>query len=597
MSRGPTRFIIKVGYACNNNCLFCHSSTHKHLAAPSTEEVVRRIHAAQEAGAKSVLFSGGEPTIRRDLVELAEECRRCGLSPGLVTNARMLSYGPLLKRLLALGLDYVYMSLHGTEKVHEEMTRAPGSFKQSMKACIALSRAGLSSLTCNAVVTAHNLNELPSLVTLLSGLPGITIKFTYVEPKGSALLDSSLVPSPPTAAAAVGRALDFGLEQGLPLERFGVDGLPHCLDGRFRQLQQDMFSHGILAMREVDEESFYPVDYANMCKRAGCRGCLTGDDCRGTWCKAYDMFGDDWLQPRLGGVSNSYNYFPAAGDVEAQARSLALEEEGCDTTWFQTDTCDFSEEELLFTRDGVEQVYLQLDEAALLTDFPSQLRKLLRVEPALGRATSPIFEVLEDDLFSRCEAPVRRILSSLSGAVLDVGCGQTRYGELFDEKLAGDEMSYVGVDPAPGEAVADLARSGRIKLHRRPIEDVQLERGVFDWVLVLRSHAHLHDLWGAYSRILGALKWGGRLLVVDNVAFGLVRKEQSRSVVEALPAGEAREHIRNHRLSEAAAFLQRFPLVELERHDVSRETANQWALLLQKCWPGGTWGKDTYPVA
>lgn len=593
----PTRFIIKVGYACNNNCLFCHSSPHKHLPPPPAGEITDRIRQAQEAGADAVLFSGGEPTIRRDLVELAEECRHLGLSFGLITNGRMLSYGPLLKRLLRLGMDYVYMSLHGPQGVHDETTQAPGSFLQSMAACAALDRAGLPELTCNAVVTTRNLEELSGLVARLAPFEKTTIKFTYVEPRGSALQDSSLVPSPEIAAAAIGRALNHGRRLGLPPVRFGVDGLPHCLDGRFPQLQNDMFTHGIAALREVDESSFYPIDYGNMSKSRRCRGCLLGDACRGTWRKTFEMFSDAWLRPKTGGVANSYNYFPAeAGpSAGADARSIAVRRRGS-MSWYSTDTADFTDLELLRVRDGLEQVYLQLDDAPYVTDFPSQLRKLTRVEAKHDR-TGPLFEVMEEDLFSVCEAPVRRILSSLSGSVLDVGCGQTRYGDLFEDKLRSGQIAYVGLDPAPGETIRSLAKEGRIGMVQSPVEDARLKRGQFDWILVLRSHAHLLDLWGAYSRMLGALKWGGRLLVVDNIAFGLVRERSPRGAVESLPAGAAREHKRNHTVLQAATFLKRFPLVELERHEVTRETANQWALLLKKSWPGGPGGADTYPAA
>jgi pyruvate-formate lyase-activating enzyme/SAM-dependent methyltransferase len=593
----PTRFIIKVGYACNNNCLFCHSSPHKHLPPPPAGEIVDRIRQAQEAGADGVLFSGGEPTIRRDLTELAEECRRRGLSFGLITNGRMLSYGPLRKRLLRLGMDYVYMSLHGSQGVHDETTRSPGSYAQSMSAGAALNRAGLPELTCNAVVTNRNVHELAELVALLAPLERATIKFTYVEPKGSALQDSSLVPSPEAAAAAIGRALDHGQRLGLPPARFGVDGLPHCLDGRFLHLQNDMFTHGIAALREVDEETFYPIDYGNMGKSPRCRGCLLGDGCRGTWLKTLDMFSDACLRPTTGGVANSYNYFPteAAPPAKAQARAVSIRREDS-TNWYATDTADFSDRELLAVRDQLEQVYVQLDDAPYVTDFPAQLRKLRRVEAGDGR-NFPLFEVMKNDLFLASETPVRRILSSLTGSVLDVGCGQTRYGNLLEDKLISGEISYVGVDPDPGEAIRRLAEAGRIGLTHSPIEDAVFQRERFDWVLVLRSHAHLLDLWGAYARMLGALKWGGRLLVVDNMAFGLVREKSPRHAIEALPAGERREHIRNHSLEQAADFLRRFPLVELERHVVTSQTANQWTLLLKKSWPSGASGTDTYPAA
>ena len=97
-----------------------------------------------------------------------------------------------------------------------------------------------------------------------------------------------------------------------------------------------------------------------------------------------------------------------------------------------------------------------------------------------------------------------------------------------------------------------------------------------------------------YPAVLSALRWGGRLLVVDNVSFGLVRPTVTEAAIKALPPGEGIEHLRDHDQRDAASFLQRFPLVEVERQAVGPTTANQWLLLYQKLWPGGQTGHDTY---
>ncbi len=584
------RFIIKLGYPCNNACLFCHASDCPSDLRLSTESALARIRDAQEMGATGVLFSGGEPTIRKDLPELAAECARLGLRPGLITNGRMLSYKPLLKKLLKAGLDYVYMSLHGPEAVHEAITQVPGSFAQSWQAIRLM--AGIEGLqfTVNAVVVNQNLPHLQEVTNLLLSLPRVRVKFTYVEPKGSVLNDLEIVPAPRTAAQCISELLDDAAGRGIPLHRFGIDGLPHCLDRRFGSLQDDMFSHGIAALREVDEDHFYPIDYANMAKPPVCRGCLLGDRCRGSWRKTFELFGHDLLGPVRGGIANSFNYFPAP-NVGSPARSVTLDYPELDTHYV-TDTGDYNDAQLLNIRDRLGQIYLQLDDQPMVNDFPNQLQKL---RPVAGK--KGLFEPQPGDPFGPAEQRVRRILSGLTGRVLDVGCGQTRYQDLLEQKLAGGEISYVGLDPFPGDSVRALAASQSIELRVQSIEDGVFERGEFDWVLVLRSHNHLCDLWTAYTRILGALKWGGRLLVVDNVSFGLVRPKVNQKAILALPSGAGLEHLRDHDHQAAADFLQRFPLQLVTRHEVGPDTANQWLLLYQKLWPGGQVGRDTYRAA
>ena len=392
----------------------------------------------------------------------------------------------------------------------------------------------------------------------------------------------------PTAAAqALAEVLDAAGQAGVPLSRFGVDGIPHCLDRRFQALQDDMFSHGICALREVLEDHFYPIDYANMSKPEVCRGCLIGDACRGSWSRSFDMFGQDFLKPVRGGISNSFNYFPAA-DPGSPERTIWTAWQG-NPAPYVTDTADYAPPRLAQIRDQLGQVYVQLDDQPMINDFPGQLRKLLPVAGSPGHFTAS-----DHDPFGPAEKQVRRILAGLQGRVLDVGCGQSRYDDLFSSKLEKGEIDYVGIDPAPGDNVRRLAESGLIELRIQGLEEAQFRPGEFDWVLVLRSHNHLADLWTAYVRILAALRWGGRLLVVDNVSFGLVRPTVSEAAIKALPPGQGVEHLRDHDQDAAAFFMQRFPLVEVSRQEVGPATANQWLLLYQKLWPGGQTGRDTY---
>jgi len=596
----PRRFIIKVGYSCNNSCSFCHSAGLTHLGDLGTEEVFSRIDEALQLGAESILFSGGEPTIRSDLVELADHCRVRSVPFGLITNGRMLSYKPLLNKLLARGLEYAYVSLHGPEEVHDEITRVPGSFAQALKALQILDGIAGLDVTCNVVVVKQNLEHLKAVVNTTAGLRRTGLKFSNVEPRGRATEGDGVAPRPELAGQRVSEAMDFGIANGRPLARFAVDGFPHCLDPRFPSLQSDFFTHRVMGIREVDEEQFYPIDYANMSKPDACRGCLIGDGCRGSWSATWERFGTDFIKPVSGGVSNSFNYFPAdAAETPPESRAIRLLD-GEEEAVYVSDTGDFSDAEIRRIRDGLGQVYLQVDDAEFLDDFAGQLKKLQRVEATRasrdGRDDIMVFEAVEGDVFALAEGEVREVLEGVAGNTLDVGCGETRYGGLFDDKLQAGELAYFGVDPSPGQQVRELAGAGRITLLETGIESAPLQRAFFDWILVLRSHNHLVDLWTAYAKLVGSLKWGGRLLVVDNVAFGVVRETSIRDRVEAIPAGAGIEHLRNDTAAEAHRFLCRFPLRLEKRRDVTPATANQWLLLYRKVWPGGQLGQDTFKI-
>ena len=67
-ARTGTKALIKVGYACNEHCGFCHTLEVRHIQG-STAEIDNKIRRAAELGHEMVVLSGGEPTIR------PEDCR------------------------------------------------------------------------------------------------------------------------------------------------------------------------------------------------------------------------------------------------------------------------------------------------------------------------------------------------------------------------------------------------------------------------------------------------------------------------------------------------------------------------------------------
>jgi len=60
--------LIKVGYACNENCSFCHTLDVRHIDGDSYE-ILAKIDRAAALGHTMVVFSGGEATIRPELFE------------------------------------------------------------------------------------------------------------------------------------------------------------------------------------------------------------------------------------------------------------------------------------------------------------------------------------------------------------------------------------------------------------------------------------------------------------------------------------------------------------------------------------------------
>ncbi|MGH9560442.1 MAG: GTP 3',8-cyclase MoaA, partial [Terracidiphilus sp.] len=121
------------------------------------EEYLRLIRLFVDLGITKVRLTGGEPLLRRGLVELVEELARLRTPAGepldlaLTTNGHLLE--SLARPLKAAGLNRVTVSMDAVDAtVFEQITRVPGSFPVVLKGIRAARAHGLTPLKINCVL-------------------------------------------------------------------------------------------------------------------------------------------------------------------------------------------------------------------------------------------------------------------------------------------------------------------------------------------------------------------------------------------------------------------------------------------------------------
>ena len=115
---------IELTLRCNGKCPFCsiHSLPESILGTDmSTEQIKYLIDQIAELGVLSLSFTGGEPTLRKDLAELIYYTGVVhDFMNGIATNGYLLP--KLFKQQKIEGLDYVLLSLdYPTKKLHDQM--------------------------------------------------------------------------------------------------------------------------------------------------------------------------------------------------------------------------------------------------------------------------------------------------------------------------------------------------------------------------------------------------------------------------------------------------------------------------------------------
>ena len=156
----PPRLDLALTYRCNNNCSFCYAGGPREVKELPTADWLRIIDKVWDAGIPQIVFTGGEPTLREDLVELIGNARE--FVTGVVTNGRTLK--ALAAPMDAAELDYVQVSWEShLADVHDAMVGAPGAWAETTEGIREALRLGMSVIT-NTTLTRDNLERFPETV-------------------------------------------------------------------------------------------------------------------------------------------------------------------------------------------------------------------------------------------------------------------------------------------------------------------------------------------------------------------------------------------------------------------------------------------------
>lgn len=308
------RVHVPIGAACNNHCLFCMEENREERAAVNgamTPERVRWV-LEQERGAEEVCFTSGEPTTRRELPTFVAWARELGYPRvSLMTNGRRLSYAPYAAALLRAGLNRVYVSIHGhTARLHEGLTRAPGSFDQTvagLRVVASLRRTG-DQLHTSTVVNARNLPHLAEVFSFLRALGVDQVVFNAMRAEGGAHTHfEALFPRYRDVATVFARLCRESGEDRPPA--FLVD-VPPCAT-----MDVPDFNRGFVerhrryepggagaAPAEPDAGTGGPglrlmPQGEGREKRPACAGCRYDPYCEGVWTNYLARFGWEGLEP------------------------------------------------------------------------------------------------------------------------------------------------------------------------------------------------------------------------------------------------------------------------------------------------------------
>lgn len=165
---------------CNSHCKHCYNHGAQNGkrgcrgGEMSTTECREALKAMREQGVFRIVFSGGEPLVRTDALELLRFARNLGFQVVLYTNGILVDE-QCAKELATLCLASVEVSAYGAcAATHENVTEVKGSFDKSMNALRLLSKQGIHTVM-KCVALHSNFAELGAMQNLGSQIAEHTL--------------------------------------------------------------------------------------------------------------------------------------------------------------------------------------------------------------------------------------------------------------------------------------------------------------------------------------------------------------------------------------------------------------------------------------
>lgn len=179
---------LSITPACSMRCVYCRpamDASHKGRQFLSPDEIEAMVrHLAHAHGLKKVRLTGGEPTVRPDLLDIISRLNSIPSLGELVMTTNALTLARQSGDLAAAGLCRVNISLDSLDAQRFARITGVDGLSRVMSGIDAAARAGLTPIKLNTVVVrGENDQELPDLLRFAADR-GLEIRFIELMPMG-----------------------------------------------------------------------------------------------------------------------------------------------------------------------------------------------------------------------------------------------------------------------------------------------------------------------------------------------------------------------------------------------------------------------------
>jgi PqqA peptide cyclase len=193
----PLAILFELSHRCPLQCPYCSNPLALERAREELDTAawMRVLDEANDIGVLQVHFSGGEPSVRKDLEDLVAHAARIGLYTNLITSGVLIDRARL-ERLADAGLDHLQLSIQDSDPVQADRVGGyKGGHERKMALAAWVGEMGMA-LTVNAPVHRHNLDRLEDIIELAASLGAGRLEVAHVQYYGWGLKNrAALMPT------------------------------------------------------------------------------------------------------------------------------------------------------------------------------------------------------------------------------------------------------------------------------------------------------------------------------------------------------------------------------------------------------------------
>jgi len=195
----PNHPVYEITTRCNLKCIHCHTNggdsknsiPENELTTGEAKGLIDEL--AKVKAFRMLVYSGGEPLVRKDIFDLLNYSKKAGFTNVLATNATLIEYDTA-KELKKAGVVSIAVSLDSTiPRVHNKIRQNNKAFELTMRGIDSIKRAGIL-FQINTTAMEYNFENLKEIIKLTDILDAAVMLMYQLVPvgRGCAVKDATL---------------------------------------------------------------------------------------------------------------------------------------------------------------------------------------------------------------------------------------------------------------------------------------------------------------------------------------------------------------------------------------------------------------------